>query len=228
MARKLNFVSLFSWAILVAAIVVSFRPLTPVIWDDPPAFVESALRTLETRRPTVVGGRDPGYPTFLAMTFAVGGDLSSAVLVQEAAWAALMIALATTAQMVTRSPYSLGPIILVAMLLMYRNIILAETLYTVFLNLAVLALVLATTVKNPIQCWTVAALIATFLASLSLKTFRYPMILSRSKRREFSLALRLVSISRAQGHSILHVKQSLPMWSVAADQQNLASYSCEI
>jgi len=162
MARKLNVVSLLSWAILVLAIVVSFRPLIPVIWDDCQHNVESALLTLEAGRPTVVGRRDPGYPIFLAMTFAVGGDLGSVVLFQEAAWAALMLALAATAQKVTRSAYSLGPIILLAMypgLLNFRNIIAPETLYTVFLNLAVLGLLLATSVKNAIRCWSVAAAI---------------------------------------------------------------------
>ena len=66
---------------------------------------------------------------FSAMTFALGGDLGSAVLLQTALWVGLIIALAVTAQMVTRSPYSLVPIILLAMypgLLIYRNIIIAE------------------------------------------------------------------------------------------------------
>jgi hypothetical protein len=79
------------------------------------------------------------------MTFAVGGDLGSVVLFQEAAWAALVLALAATAQRVTRSAYSLGPIILLAMhpgLLNFRNIIAPETFFTVFLNLAVLGLLL--------------------------------------------------------------------------------------
>src|SRR6516225_6102267 len=70
-----------SWAALLVAIAVSFRPSVPVIWGDTPAFVESALRTLEAGRPTVVGGRDPGYPAFLAVTFAFGGDLGTVVRV---------------------------------------------------------------------------------------------------------------------------------------------------
>jgi hypothetical protein len=56
----------------------------------------------------------------------MGGNLGSVVLSQQAAWAALMLALAATAQTVTRSAYSLGPIILLAMypgLLNFRNII---------------------------------------------------------------------------------------------------------
>jgi hypothetical protein len=95
----------------------------------------------------------------LATTFTLGGDLGTAVLLQEAAWVALMMAVAATAQSVTRSAYSLGPIILVVMypgLLMFRNIITAEILYSVFLNLTVLGLLFATGVKNPVRCWMVA------------------------------------------------------------------------
>jgi hypothetical protein len=50
-----------AWAALLVAIVVSFRPAVPVIWGDTPSFVESAFRTLEAGKPTVAGGRDPGY-----------------------------------------------------------------------------------------------------------------------------------------------------------------------
>jgi len=180
MVGKLNVVSLLSWAILVVAIVASFRPLIPVIWDDCQLNVESALLTLEAGRPTVVGGRDPGYPIFLAMTFAVGGDLGSVVLFQQTAWAALMLALAATAQKVTRSAYSLGPIILLAMypgLLHFRNIIAPETFYTVFLNLAVLGLLLATNVKNAIRCWLVAAAIimAALAACFKLRGILVPI-----------------------------------------------------
>src|SRR5262249_55567879 len=99
MAHRLNVVSLFLWAILATTIVVSFRPTVPVIWGDTPPFVESAFRTIEAQRPTMFGGRDPGYPAFLAVTFALGGDLDTVVLLQEVAWATLMIALAATAHM---------------------------------------------------------------------------------------------------------------------------------
>src|SRR6266852_3859213 len=61
--------AVLAWAVLLAATVVSFRPAVPVIWGDTPSFVESALLTLEAGRPTVAGGRDPGYPAFLAVTF---------------------------------------------------------------------------------------------------------------------------------------------------------------
>src|ERR1700719_4922913 len=86
--------AVLAWAALLVAIVVSFRPAVPVIWGDTPAFVESALQTLEAGRPTVAGGRDPGYPAFLAETFALGGDLATVVRLQQAAWAVLMLALA--------------------------------------------------------------------------------------------------------------------------------------
>ena len=74
----------------------------------------------------------------LAIIFIVGGSLRSVVLFQYLAWAILMIAVAATSQVVTRSAYSLGAIILLAMypgLLIYRNLILSETLYMFFLNM---------------------------------------------------------------------------------------------
>jgi len=84
-----------AWAALLVAIVVSFRPAVPVIWGDTPSFVESALLTLEAGRPTVAGGRDPGYPAFLAVTFGFGGGLGTVVRLQQAAWAVLMLAVYT-------------------------------------------------------------------------------------------------------------------------------------
>src|ERR1700694_5476500 len=95
--------AVLAWAALLVAIVVSFRPAVPVIWGDTPSFVESALQTLEAGKPTVAGGRDPGYPAFLAMTFAFGGDFETVVRLQQAAWAVLILALAATAQAVTRN-----------------------------------------------------------------------------------------------------------------------------
>ena len=71
--------AVLAWAALLVAIVVSFRPAVPVIWGDTPPFLESALRTLDAGRPTVAGGRDPGYPVFLAVTFALGGGLGTVV-----------------------------------------------------------------------------------------------------------------------------------------------------
>jgi hypothetical protein len=149
-----------AWAALLVAIVVSFRPAVPVIWGDTPSFVESALRTLEAGRPTVAGGRDPGYPAFLAVTFAFGGDLGTVVRLQQAAWAVLMLALAATAQAATRNAGGLVPIILVATypgLLLFRNVLTAELLFAVFLNLAMAGLLVATCVGKAARCCAVAA-----------------------------------------------------------------------
>lgn len=163
--------SLLAWALLAAAIAVSFRPAIPVIWGDTPPFVDSALRTLETGTLTVVGGRDPGYPALLAATFALGGGLAAVVRLQQAAWTVLMLALAATAQAATRRAGALAPIILVAMypgLLMFRNVITAELVYAVFLNLAVAALLLATCLGRSARSWAVgAAVILSALAACS-------------------------------------------------------------
>jgi hypothetical protein len=116
--------AVLAWAALLVAIVASFRPAVPVIWGDTPAFVESAFRTLEAGKLTVAGGRDPGYPAFLAVTFAFGGDLGTVVRLQQAAWVLLMLALAATAQAATRNAGGLVPIILVATypgLLLFRT-----------------------------------------------------------------------------------------------------------
>lgn len=148
------------WAALLVAIVVSFRPAIPVIWGDTPAFVESALETLEAGKPTVAGGRDPGYPAFLAVTFALGGDLGTVVRLQQAAWAVLMLALAATAQAATRNAGGLVPIILVATypgLLLFRNVLTADLLFAVFLNLAMAGLLVATCVGKAARCYAVAA-----------------------------------------------------------------------
>ena len=149
-----------AWAALLVAIALSFRPAVPVVWGDTPPFVESALRTLEAGRPTVAGGRDPGYPTFLAMTFALGGGFRTVVWLQQAAWAVLMLALAATAQLATRSAIGLVPIILVAIypgLLLFRNVLTAELLFAVFLNLAMAGLIVATCVGKTARCGAVSA-----------------------------------------------------------------------
>jgi hypothetical protein len=152
--------AVLAWVALLVAIVVSFGPAIPVIWGDTPPFVESALRTLEAGRPTVAGGRDPGYPAFLAVTFAFGGDLGTVVRLQQAAWVVLMLALAATAQAATRNAGGLVPIILVATypgLLLFRNVLTAELLFAVFLNLAVAGLLVATCVGKTARCCAVAA-----------------------------------------------------------------------
>jgi hypothetical protein len=152
--------AVLAWASLLVAIIVSFRPAVPVIWGDTPSFVESALRTLEAGRPTVAGGRDPGYPAFLAVTFAFGGGLGTVVRLQQAAWAVLMLALAATAQATTRNAGGLVPTILVATypgLLLFRNVLTADLLFAVFLNLAVAGLLVATCFGNAARCCAVAA-----------------------------------------------------------------------
>src|ERR1700716_1332169 len=171
--------AVLAWAVMLVAIAVSFRPAVPVIWGDTPSFVESALRTLEAGRPTVVGGRDPGYPAFLAVTFAFGGDLGTVVRLQQAAWAVLMLALAATAQAATRSAGGLVPIILVATypgLLLFRNALTAELLFAVFLNLAMAGLLVATCVGKTARCCAVAAsvLCAALAACFRSKESRAP------------------------------------------------------
>ena len=152
--------AVLAWAALLVAIVVSFTPAVPVIWGDTPSFVESALQTLEAGRPIVAGGRDPGYPVFLARTFALGGDLGTVVLLQQAAWAVLMLALAATAHAATRNAAGLVPIILVAAypgLLLLRNVLTADLLFAVFLNLAMAGLLVASRVGKAARCYAVAA-----------------------------------------------------------------------
>ena len=157
--------SSWPWAVLACAallvvIVVSFRPAIPVVWGDTPPFLESAFRTLEAGRPTVAGGRDPGYPAFLAVTFAFGGGLGTVVRLQQAAWAVLMIALAATAQVTTRNAGGLLPIILVATypgLQLFRHVLTADLFFAVFLNLAAAGLLVATCVGKMARCGAVAA-----------------------------------------------------------------------
>jgi hypothetical protein len=152
--------AVLAWAALLVAIVVSFRPAVPIIWGDTPPFLESALRTLEAGTPTVAGGRDPGYPVLLAVTFAFGGGLGTAVRLQQAAWAILMIALAATAQATTRNARGLVPIILVATypgLQLFRHVLTADLFFAVFLNLATAGLLVANCVGNAARCSAVAA-----------------------------------------------------------------------
>jgi hypothetical protein len=149
-----------AWAVLLVAIVVSLRPAVPAIWGDTPAFVESALQTLQAGTPTVAGGRDPGYPVFLAVTFALGGDFATAVRLQQAAWVVLMLALAATAQAATRNAAALVPIILVATypgLLLFRNVLTADLLFAVFLNLAMAGLLVAACIGKAARGYAVAA-----------------------------------------------------------------------
>ncbi|MCA6109146.1 hypothetical protein J6497_18180 [Bradyrhizobium sp. CNPSo 4026] len=152
---------------------MSFRPAVPVVWGDTPSFVESALRTLEAGQPTVTGGRDPGYPTFLAVTFALGGDLGTVVRLQQAAWVVLMLALAMAAQLATRNAGGLVPIILVAAypgLLLFRNVVTADLLFAVFLNLATAGLLVATCVDGAARCCAVVAAILCAASAACLRS----------------------------------------------------------
>jgi hypothetical protein len=158
--RPASLWTVLAWAALLLAIVVSFRPAVPVIWGDTPAFVESALQTLEAGTPTVAGGRDPGYPVFLAVTFALGGDFATVVRLQQAAWVVLILVLAATAQAATRNAAALVPIILVATypgLLLLRNVLTADLLFAVFLNLAMAGLLLAACIGQAARVYAVAA-----------------------------------------------------------------------
>ena len=152
--------AVLAWAALLVAIDVSFTPAVPVIWGDTPSFVESALRTLEAGRPTVAGGRDPGYPAFLAVTFAFGGDLGTVVCLQTGGVGRPDAGACTTAQAATRNAGGLVPIILVATypgLLLFRNVLTAELLFAVLLNLAMAGLLVATCVGKTARCCAVAA-----------------------------------------------------------------------
>ena len=199
-------------AALVVAIVVSLRPPVPVIWGDTPSFMESALGTLEAGRPTVAGGRDPGYPAFLAVTFAFGGDLRTVVRLQQAAWVVLMLALAATAHAATRNAVGLVPIILLATypgLLLFRNVLTAELLFAVLLNLAVAGLLVATCIGKAARCWAVAA---SFLCAVLAACFRSQGLLvpiavilvgARLARPDTSVRLAVIAVSVAAALALL-------------------------
>jgi len=204
--------AVLAWAALLGTIVVSFRPAVPVIWGDTPSFVESALLTLEAGRPTVAGGRDPGYPAFLAVTFAFGGDLGTVVRLQQAAWAVLMLALAATAQAATRNAGGLVPIILVATypgLLLFRNVLTAELLFAVFLNLAMAGLLVATCVGKTARCCAVAAsvlcaaLAACFRSQGVLVPIAAVLLGARLARPDTSARLAVIAVSVAAALALL-------------------------
>ena len=204
--------AVLAWAALLVAIVVSFRPAVPVIWGDTPSFVESALRTLEAGKPTVAGGRDPGYPAFLAVTFAFGGGLGTVVRLQQAAWVVLMLALAATAQAATRNAGGLVPIILVATypgLLLFRNVVTAELLFAVFLNLAMAGLLVATCVGKAARCCAVAAsvlcaaLAACFRSQGILVPIAAVVVGARLARPDTSARLAVIAVSVAAALALL-------------------------
>lgn len=204
--------AVLAWVALLVAIVASFRPAVPVIWGDTPFFVESAFRTLEAGRLTAAGGRDPGYPVFLAVTFAFGGDLGTAVRVQQAAWVVLVLALAATAQRSTRNAAGLVPVILVAMypgLLLFRNVITAELLFAVFLNLALAGLLVATCVGKTARCCAVAAsvLCAALAACFRSQGFLVPvaavLVGTALARPDTPLRRAVIAVSVAAALSLL-------------------------
>jgi hypothetical protein len=204
--------AVLAWAALLAVIVVSLRPAVPIVWGDTPSFVESALRTLEAGKPTVAGGRDPGYPVFLAMTFASGGDLGTVVRLQQAAWAVLLLVLAATAQAATRNAGGLVPIILVATypgLLLFRNVLTAELLFAVFLNLAVAGLLVATCVGKAARCYAVAAsilcaaLAACFRSQGILVPIATVLMGARLSRPDTSARLAVTAVSVAAALALL-------------------------
>jgi hypothetical protein len=204
--------AVLAWVALLVAIVVSFRPAVPVVWGDTPSFMESALRTLEAGRPIVAGGRDPGYPAFLAVTFAFGGDLGTVVRLHQVAWAVLMLALAATAQATTRNAGGLVPMILVAMypgLLLFRNVLTAEILYAVFLNLAVAGLLVATCVGKTARCWMVAAsvlcaaLAACFRSQGALVPIAAVLVGTYLARPDTSARLAVIAVSVAVALALL-------------------------
>ena len=206
--------SVLVWAVLLAAIVMSFQPPVPVIWGDTPAFVESGFLTLDAGRPTVVGGRDPGYPIFLALTFASGGDLATVVRLQQAAWAVLILALAATAQRATHNALGLVPIILVATypgLLLFRNVLTADLLFAVFLNLAMAALLVATWVGKTARCCAVAAsiLCAALAACLRSQGILVPiatvLVGVGLARPDTPMRLAVIAASAAAGLALLGV-----------------------
>jgi len=204
--------AVLAWAALLVVIVAAFRPAVPVIWGDTPSFVESAFRTLEAGRPTVAGGRDPGYPAFLAVTFAFGGDLGTVVRLQQVAWAVLMLALAATAQAATRNASGLVPIILVATypgLLLFRNVLTAELLFAVLLNLAVAGLLVATCVGKTARCWMIAAAIlcAALAACFRSQGLLVPIVAvlagARLARPDTSARLGVMAVSVAAALALL-------------------------
>jgi hypothetical protein len=68
----------------------------------------------------------------------------------------LMLALAATAQATTRNAGGLVPIILVATypgLLLFRNVLTADLLFAVFLNLAMAGLLVATCLDKAARCY---------------------------------------------------------------------------
>jgi hypothetical protein len=91
------------------------------------------------------------------------------------------VVLAAAAQAATRNAAGLVPIILVAIypgLLLFRNVLTAELLFSVFLNLAIAGLLVATCVGKAARCYLVAAsvLCAALAACLRSQGFLVPLV----------------------------------------------------
>jgi hypothetical protein len=148
----------------------------------------------------------------LAVTFTFEGDLGTVVRLQQAAWAILMLSLAATAQSATRNALGLVPIILVAMypgLLLFRNVLTADLLFVVFLNLAVVGLLVATCVGKAARCCAVATsiLCAALAACLRSQGLLLPiaavLLGVRLARPDTSGRLAVIAVSVAAALALL-------------------------
>ena len=148
----------------------------------------------------------------LAVTFALGGGLETVVRLQQAAWVVLMLALAATAQTATRNAAALVPIILVATypgLLLLRNVLTADLLFAVLLNLAMAGLLVATCVGKAARCYTVAAsaLCAALAACFRSQGFLVPIAAAvvgvRLARPNTSARLAVFAVSVAAALALL-------------------------
>src|SRR5258705_822752 len=117
-----------------------------------------------------------------------------------------MLALAATAQAATRNAGGLVPIILVATypgLLLFRNVLTAELLFAVFLNLAMAGLLVATCVGKTARCCAVAAsvlcaaLAACFRSQGVLLPIAAVLLGARLARPDTSARLAVIAVSVA-------------------------------
>jgi hypothetical protein len=131
---------------------------------------------------------------------------------QQAAWAVLILALAATAQAATRNAAALVPLILVATypgLLLFRNVLTAELLFAVFLNLAMAGLLVATCVGKAARCWLVgasvlcAALAACFRSRGVLVPSAAVLVGASLARPDTSARLAVIAVSVAAALALL-------------------------
>src|SRR5258705_5139857 len=123
-----------------------------------------------------------------------------------------MLALAATAQAATRNAGGLVPIILVATypgLLLFRNVLTAELLFAVFLNLAMAGLLVATCVGKTARCCAVAAsvlcaaLAACFRSQGVLVPIAAVLLGARLARPDTSARLAVIAVSVAAALALL-------------------------